>query len=1541
MNGMYDHRREHDACGVGFVARLDGVPGHQVVLEALQAMGRLAHRGGHGEGDDTGDGAGILLPLPRAFFLRQWPTLGQEGNNWAVGQLFLPREAALRASLLGIASRCLSSCGFSMADGRDVPVRPEVLGRAVLETMPAMVQILVRSETACHDAELLERRLYVARRIMEKALADRLRQDGCDPHRAYVVSLSCRSIVYKGMLPGARLADLYPDLREPDFSAPFAVFHERFSTNTLPSWRLAQPFRHIAHNGEINTLRGNVARMKAREAVLSSPLLQDAFPERMQGTERRGMGRAGMPGPGADRPLEALLPVLDENGSDSAVFDNVLELLVKSGYSLPHALMMMVPEPFGPAFVMGDNKRAFYEYHAALMEPWDGPTAMVFTDGYRRVGALPDRNGLRPCRYSTTRDGLVVLASESGVVDIPPEQLLQRGQLRPRRMLMVDVERHRIAPDAELKGQVIRAHPYRRWLRRHSISLSDLYGDMTVDECSRLDLRLRQRLFGYSEAMFKRILAPMAQNAQEPVEAMGHDVALAVLDTAPQPLFNYFKQQFAQVTNPPIDPLREELSMSLMGYVGRERNLLEPGPEHCALLRLPHPFLTRDDMCRLRTSKTAQVRLRTLDATFPAGSGGRGLETALDIVCARAEAALDEGATLLVISDDKAGPGRAAIPILLATAALHHHLLRRGLRHLCGIIVETGEAREVMHMAQLIGYGAGGICPSTALDTVREAAEAGKIRGVTPHDAVAAYITALKKGLLKAFARLGISTLRSFRGAQTFEAVGLAPGVVHRYFTGTPSRLGGVGLEELAAEAEVRHATVWSSAGTAEGAESASKSVSRLWTSQAVRALHEAVRENSPEAWRRYAACSDEQSSPCTLRSLLRFKEAEGVPLEEVEPVESIVRRFVGAAMSFGSLGAEAHEAIAVACNRLGARSNCGEGGEDPQRNTPSADGGDRRSRIRQIASGRFGVTAEYLFHADEIQIKVAQGAKPGEGGQLPAHKVTPDIAGVRHTTPGVSLVSPPPHHDIYSIEDLAQLMYDLRRLQPQADVSVKLVSECGVGTVAVGVVKAGAQSILVSGYDGGTGASPLSAIQHVGLPWEMGLAETQQALVTNGLRRTVRIQVDGQLRTGRDLAVAILLGAEEFGFGSTLLVSLGCRMCRRCHRGNCPAGIATQEPELRARFKGTAGHVERFLRFMAEDLRGHMARLGFRTVEEMVGRVDRLEPVREGLSAKAATLDFSALLAEPELPGGRGIAPLEERRGAPHPYAAPDTALERELLVQTLPVLDGTLPMIACTGTIRNTDRAVGARLSGEVIRHRGGGGLPRDSIRITLQGSGGQSLGAFLTPGITLRVRGDANDYAGKGLSGGILIVSPDPETSFAAAEQAVVGNVALYGATGGEAYFCGQAGERFAVRNSGAVAVVEGVGDHGCEYMTGGTVVVLGQCGYNFAAGMSGGVAFVYDGDERFQNRCNTDSVDLESVWTPSDRELLHTLLEQHRAYTGSRKAADLLANWEAALPLFVKVMPLDYKQALERLRLSDRHGMDTASATEEVYPGADLL
>ena len=1519
MSSLFDPMLEHDACGVGFVARLSGMPSHQVVVDALTAMARLAHRGGHAAGDNSGDGAGLLLPLPRAFFARQWPSLPQpDDGRWAVGQLFLPRLAELRHKVMELVQESLEQCGFKLLDGRDLPVCPEILGPVVRSAMPYMAQILVRTaETAdSGDAplmgEALERRLYVARRVMEKRVLEYMRAGGHDPRQFYVVSLSARSIIYKGMLPGARLGDLYPDLQDPIFTASFAVFHERFSTNTLPSWRLAQPFRCIAHNGEINTLRGNVGRMRSREAIMQSSLFEEE--------------------------LDKLLPVVDEYGSDSGKFDNALELLVRSGRSLPHALMMMVPEPFGPAFVMGDNKRAFYEYHSALMDPWDGPTCMVFTDGYRRVGALLDRNGLRPCRYSVTRDGLVVLASETGVMDIDPERLLQRGQLRPRRMLMVDVQRHRLVPDAELKGQVIREKPYRRWLKQHAIHLQDIVQDdwdeHQVEAAPPCDVQRQQRIFGYDGDALRKVLLPMARDGQEPVASMGMDEPLAVFCPQPPLLFDYFKQQFAQVTNPSIDPLREELSMSLMNYAGRERNLLEPGPEHCALLRLPHPFLERNDMRRLRATRRAEVRLHTLDATFALGGGGEGLAKALAHMHDEADKALASGATILVVSDALYGPcgdtgveARVPMPSLLALASLHHYLVRSKQRHLCGIVVETGEAHEVMHMALLSAYGASGICPYAAMDVVQDLAHKGRIPGKLPHEALASYVAALKKGLLKTFARLGISTQRSFRGGQNFEAVGIRRDVIDQHFTGTASRVGGVGMDEIASDAEARYVQ----AIAAPSAEMPKRPKNpRLWSQDAVTHLHRAVRDNDPEAYAAYARCSDVQERPITLRSLLRVREgvAQPIPLDQVEPASAIVKRFVAAAMSLGALSSEAHETIAIGCNKVGARSNCGEGGEDPRRDKVGSDKKDRRSRIRQIASGRFGVTAAYVVHADEIQIKMAQGAKPGEGGQLPGRKVTAEIARVRGTMPGVTLVSPPPHHDIYSIEDLAQLIFDLKRVNPKVRISVKLVAQAGVGTVAVGVVKAGAHALLISGHDGGTGASPLSAIQHTGLPWEMGLVESQHALTANGLRQTVRLRVDGQVRTGQDVLMGILMGGEEFAFGTTMLVSLGCIMCRQCHLGRCPAGLTTQNPDLRAAFAGKPENVERFFRFVAEDLRRRMAALGFATVDQMVGRADLLERNEENVPKRAAMLDFAAFR-------GASSGVLGQRHGTPVAGDEPDSLLEAALLERVLPLLQGKVSRCSYNGTIMNTDRAVGARLAGEMVRSLKNRRLQQHSFSIKLWGSAGQSLGAFLTPGLTLKVLGDANDYAGKSLSGGIIVVAPSPESEFVAAEQAIVGNVALYGATSGEAYFCGVAGERFAVRNSGAVAVVEGVGDHGCEYMTGGTVVVLGQCGHNFAAGMSGGVAFVYDSDERFQNRCNTDSVDLESVWTPEDRGLLRSLVEQHMHYTGSKKAEALLRNWEAELPLFVKVMPLDYREALERQRGGDRHGGDTASATEEVF------
>ncbi len=1507
MSNLFNPLEEHDACGVGFVARLSGVPSHQVIADALTAMARLAHRGAHGSGDNSGDGAGLLMPLPRNFFKRQWPTLQalDADSVFAVGQLFMPQEERTHASIMRIIRECLERTKLCLEDERAVPLDVDIVSASARATMPNMLQILVRpaaglcAEKACGEG--FERTLYLARRRMEKAVQAWLENEGMDRNVFYVVSLSARSIIYKGMLPGACLADLYQDLLDTNFTAPFAVFHERFSTNTLPSWRLAQPFRNVAHNGEINTIRGNGARMLRRQPQMSSKLF---------GVE-----------------LQDLFPIIDESASDSARLDGALELLVRSGYSMEHALMMLLPEPFGSAFVMGDNKRAFYEYHAALMDPWDGPTALVFTDGYSRVGAMLDRNGLRPCRSTVSQDGMVVLASETGVMDVEPERIVSRQQLRPRRMLMVDLEHGRIVSDAAIKGHVVREKPYRRWLKQCGIGLADLMHDdgdaNSLAQEASTDVSYTQALFDYDDKRLKSVLLPMARDSQEPVGAMGHDVPLAVLDTQPKSLFEYFKQQFAQVTNPPIDPLREELSMSLMNFAGREHNILEPAPENCAILRLPHPFLDRNELKHVRMSTRKEVQAHTLDATFALpekGGEAASLEQGLQAMFKAAEQALEQGATILIISDAAVNAKRVPIPSLLALSAVHHHLRRVEKRHLCGLFVETGEAFEVTHMTLLSAYGASGICPYAALDSVKHLAEQGKLGQILPHQAQANYITALKKGMLKAFARLGISTQRSFRSGHYFEALGLERAFVEKYFTGTVSRIGGVGLLSVAKDAVIRHAKAHGDATLP------AKQNYTLWTKESVRALQEAVRNNDAKSFAKYTASNDVQDNPITLRSLFAYKNVTPIALEQVEDSASIVKRFVGAAMSFGSLSSEAHETIAEACNGVGARSNCGEGGEDPRRTSIGKDGRDIRSRVRQVASGRFGVTATYLAHADEIQIKMAQGAKPGEGGQLPAHKVTEDIAHVRGTTPGVTLISPPPHHDIYSIEDLAQLIFDMKRIQPTASISVKLVAEAGVGTVAVGVAKAGADQILISGHDGGTGASPLSAMQHTGLPWEMGLLEAHEALLANGLRHKIKLRTDGLIRSGKDMLIAFMLGAEECGVGTAMLVSLGCIMCRGCHKGKCVAGIATQDSKLRERFSGRAEHIQRMFFFMAEDLRKHMAALGIAKVQDLIGRADLLE-AKDNLSEKAQQLDLSVFFKCTTM----GLKPWQKC------VEAEDTSslLDAAIMEHAKPLLDGKPIRCTYNGTIINTDRAIGTRLAGEIARRLKKRRLPQHSYTINLWGSAGQSLGAFLPGGVTITVRGDANDYVAKGLSGGLVVVTPARKSTFVAATQAIVGNVALYGASSGEAYFCGMAGERFAVRNSGANAVVEGVGDHGCEYMTGGVVVVLGECGYNFAAGMSGGLAFVYDKDERFQNRCNTDSVDIESVVNPEDCNLLRALIEQHNHYTGSACAEALLKDWDAALPLFVKVMPLDYKAVLERQKEGTRHGNETISATEEVF------
>jgi len=1509
---LYEPAFEHDACGVGFVARLDAVPNHSIVADAVKILVNLEHRGAIGGDKKTGDGAGLLFQLPHEFLGRESRAGGLRlpgPGNYGVGMVFLPNETGPAEKAIHLIERVVEEEGCEVLGWRTVPVNAEPLGELARPTQPDIRQIFVGRGAI--PVEALERKLYVIRRVIEKEAAG-LSKGTTDGGELYIPSLSSRTIVYKGMLVGTQLPLYYPDLRDEAFKSAFAIVHQRYSTNTFPSWILAQPFRTLGHNGEINTLRGNVNRMRAREAILHSELF------------------------GAD--IEKITPVIVDGGSDSAMLDNMVEFLILGGRSLPHTMMMLLPEAWGGKYVMGEDQRAFYEYHAALMEPWDGPAAFALTDG-RYVGATLDRNGLRPARYTVTHDGLVVMASETGVLDIPADRILSRGRLQPGKMLLVDLDEHRIIPDREIKAKMSRRRPYRHWVKEHRIELRGLLMPSHPPTEAPAVLRRKQRAFGYTEEELKMVVGPMAAWGQEAVGSMGNDAALAVLSRRPQLLFAYFKQLFAQVTNPAIDPLREELVMSLMSFVGREGNLLDESPEHCRQLKLFHPILTPEDMHRLRTAKHADLAAREIDIVFPTGGDGHALEAALDSVFAQAEQHIAEGATVLILTDRRLDAEHVPIPSLLAASGLHHHLIRKGLRTSVGIVVETGEAREVMHFALLIAYGTSAICPYLAFATVHELAEEKLLEcSRTPEEALDSYITAVKKGLLKTLSRMGISTVRSFLGAQIYEAVGLGRDLVDRYFSGTVSRLGGIGLDEIAAEANARHRAGFPEDGDPPnfldvgGAYHIRQGTEKhLLAPEAIATLQRAVRTNDYGFFKEYSRIIDEQSSAeVTLRSLLDLKSGAPVPIEEVEPVEAIVPRFASAAMSFGSISKEAHEAIAIAMNRLGAWSNSGEGGEDPKRYTPLANGDSMCSRTKQVASGRFGVTIEYLTNADELQIKIAQGAKPGEGGQLPGHKVSKEIARVRHTTPGVTLISPPPHHDIYSIEDIAQLIYDLKTANPRARVSVKLASEAGVGTVAAGVAKAKADMVLIAGHDGGTGASPLTAIKHVGLPWELGLAETQQTLVTNRLRDRIRVQVDGQLRTGRDLAIAALLGAEEYGFGTITLVALGCVMLRKCHLNTCHVGIATQDEKLRKNFAGKPEHVERFMRFIAQELREYMAKLGFRTIDEMVGRVDMLELKPTNNHWKADGVDLTPMLAAPT---NGSNCPARCVRSQDHEL---DGRFDNELIRKARPAFENGTP-VEIRMPIRNVHRAVGAQLSGEVVKRFGGGGAPPDTIRLSFTGSAGQSLGAFLAPGVTIRIEGDANDYLGKGLSGGRIIAVPPANASFDPAENIIVSNVVLYGATSGEVYIHGVAGERFAIRNSGAKAVVEGVGDHGCEYMTGGVVVVLGPTGYNFAAGMTGGVAYVYDESGVFDTRCNLDLVDLESVWMEEDCNELRTMIENHLRYTGSPRAAKIIENWDAALPLFVKVMPIDYRRALERIRLEEDADQETVSASEEVYRG----
>jgi glutamate synthase (NADPH) large chain len=1505
--GLYDPFFEHDACGVGFVANVDGQQTHQIVANGITILKNLVHRGAVGGDSCTGDGAGMLVQVPHAFFTREAARLGfslpAEGG-YGAAMLFLPRDAQRRGRARTLFETAIAAAGGTLIGWRDVPVNPELLGELAADSMPHVSQAFT-SFPGLVDAAL-ERRLYMARKRVESAAL----ADGFSMEELYVNSFSCRTIVYKGMFVAPQLESFYPDLTDADFRSALAVIHQRYSTNTFPSWALAQPFRLIAHNGEINTLRGNINKMNAREKTMSSALFGDD--------------------------IARLRPVIQSGQSDSGIFDNVLELLVQGGRSLEHSLMMMVPEAFGPRYHMSEDKRAFYEYHASIMEPWDGPASISFSDGVK-VGAILDRNGLRPARWVVTRSGLVVLASEVGVLDIPPEDVLQKGRLAPGKMFLVDTGQKRIVYDNEVKSTVSRRKPYRRWLEANRIDLKGLFqvpGPVRFDRASLLE---KQWVFGYTLEDVTMILQPMVENAQEPISSMGNDQSLAVLSPRPQLLYNYFKQLFAQVTNPPIDPYRENLVMSLMSFVGRERNLLDETPEHARQVKLPHPILSNDDLAKLRTLDVGGYRSCVIPMLFPVADGDPGLEKAIAVLCARAEARVDAGDTMLILTDRDVDAAHAPIPALLATSALHHHLTRAKKRHLTALVIETAEAREVMHFATLMGFGASAINPYLAIETIADLKERGRLSAsLTLETAIEQYITAVKKGLLKVMSKMGVSTIRSYKSAQIFEAVGLAPELVQAYFPGTPSRIGGVGIGVIAHEALCRHAAAYSRTPAQREERDSGGAVhyrvngeGHRLSPQAIALLQRAVREGSAELYRQYAALiNDESRVLCTLRGLFAFSPGTPVPLDEVEPVDSIVKRFVTSAMSMGSISREAHEAMAVAMNRLGAASNSGEGGEDAARYAPLPNGDSARSAIKQVASARFGVTSHYLVNARELQIKMAQGAKPGEGGQLAGLKVDADIARVRHSTPGVTLISPPPHHDIYSIEDLAQLIFDLKNANSEARISVKLVSEVGVGTIAAGVAKGKADMVLISGYDGGTGNSPLSSIKHAGIPWEIGLADTQQTLVMNRLRDRIRVQVDGQMRTGRDVVVAALLGAEEYGFGTISLVTLGCVMARKCHLNTCPVGVATQDPRLRARFKGRPEHVMSFMRFVAQDVREIMASLGFRTVDEMIGRSDMLSTRPAVEHWKARGLDFSRILARPDTPPG--TAP-RCTRGQPHDLAR---SLDRELIQRVRPSLEkGEKARLFMA--IRNSNRAVGAALSAELSRRHGAAGLPADTISVTFAGSAGQSFGAFLAPGITFELEGDANDYFAKGLSGGRIIVHPPRAATFRARDNIITGNVNLFGATAGEVFINGMAGERFAVRNSGATAVVEGLGDHGCEYMTGGTVVVLGRTGVNFAAGMSGGIAFILDEDQLFDTQCNLEMVDIEPVLAPADRALLRGLVERHVMFTRSEHATRILRDWDQMLPRFVKVMPIDYRRALERIAKEESRETEVVGVTEEVY------
>ena len=1501
--GLYDPQFEHDACGVGFIVHKTGKKSHDIVEQALTILLNLDHRGACGAEKNTGDGAGILCQIPDLFFRKVTGDLGftlPAAGQYGVGMLYTAPDAEIRGKSRQEFEKIAAEEGLKVLGWRDVPTDNSSLGNSAKSTEPFIEQVFIERDANLSDDLAFERKLYVIRK------RSHLNRQSFNRYW-YPCSISSRTIVYKGQLMPVQVGDYFPDLHDPDFQSALGLVHSRFSTNTFPSWERAHPYRYIAHNGEINTLRGNINWMHARQSMFASPLF------------------------GED--IKRIQPVINIEGSDSLIFDNALELMVLSGRSLPHAVMMMIPEPWAAHESMSDEKKAFYEYHSCLMEPWDGPASIAFTDG-TMMGAVLDRNGLRPSRYYVTKDDLVIMASEAGVLPIEPERVAFKGRLQPGRMFLVDMKEGRIVADEEIKEAIANAKPYRQWLNENLVNLDDLPAVETAPPETSVSLIQQQTAFGYTFEELRLLLAPMGRDGVEAVGSMGSDTPLAVLSDRPKLLYDYFQQLFAQVTNPPIDSIREEIITSPITTIGAERNLLDPQPESCHLIKLNSPILTNAQLARLQGN--SEFKTVTIPILFDPTSGVEGMRSTIEAICQEVDEAILAGASIIILSDRGIDKNHAPIPSLLAVAGLHHHLIRQGTRTRVGLVLESGEPREVHHYALLLGYGCGAINPYLAFATLGSMIEEGLLVGVDHQSACKNYIKAATKGVIKVASKIGISTLQSYRGAQIFEAIGLNRSVVDRYFTWTASRIEGADLEIIAKESLLRHGHAfpdrdvnvhtldiggeyqWRKDGEAH-----------LFSPETIHTLQQAVKLGKYDLFKKYSQLVNQQNQKFfTLRGLLTFKNRESIPIEEVEPIEAIMKRFKTGAMSYGSISKEAHESLAIAMNRIGGKSNTGEGGEDSERYTWTNEQGDsKNSAIKQVASGRFGVTSLYLSQARELQIKMAQGAKPGEGGQLPGKKVYPWIAKVRHSTPGVGLISPPPHHDIYSIEDLAELIHDLKNANRAARVSVKLVSEVGVGTIAAGVAKAHADVVLISGFDGGTGASPQTSIKHAGLPWELGLAETHQTLVLNNLRSRIAVETDGQMKTGRDVVVAALLGAEEFGFSTAPLVTLGCIMMRVCHLNTCPAGVATQDPLLRKNFIGDPEYTVNFMKFIAQEVREIMAELGFRTLNEMVGRTDVLEPKQAVEHWKAKGIDLTPILYQPEVDAEVGrYCQIPQDHGL-------DKCLDITVLLDLCKDAIEKGEKVKATLPIKNINRVVGTILGNEITK-RHWEGLPEDTVHLHFQGSAGQSFGAFVPKGVTLELEGDANDYVGKGLSGGKIIVYPPKGSTFVAEENIIIGNVALYGATSGEVYISGVAGERFCVRNSGVNTVVESVGDHACEYMTGGKVVVLGPTGRNFAAGMSGGVAYVLDESGDFATRCNTQMVALEALEGEEINDL-RELIQRHADYTQSQKAALVLANWSEMLPKFVKVMPKDYKRMLQCIKEALDSGLTGDSALDAAF------